>query len=111
MPNYQQSDIAGTKYTRSYQVNVQNGLSNKAITFFEEQIINLDDGSVVQQKAGNVSESLTADNASTAFPLLDPETGQVIVQGATMTYSGVYAALYSLYIHLATERDAAPDPS
>lgn len=103
MANYQETNITGTKYRRAYQVHVANGMTNKAITFQEEDVINLED-TVIQKKAGSVSKSLTSDNANTSFSIVDPVTGAD--SGQTMTYQEVYAALYGLYIHLATERDA-----
>ena len=106
MPNYQQSDVAGTKYTRAYQVNIKNGIDDKSITFYEEELINLDSNESITKKLGEISEIFTTENASSSFPMLNPETGEEIQAGATMTYSGVYTALYSLYIHLATQRDA-----
>lgn len=110
MANYQETSVTGTKYTRAYQVLVQNGLENKSITFQEEELVNLD-GTQVHNKLGSIFESFTADNANTTFDLLDPNTGASMGQGMTMTYSGVYAALYSLYMHLAVERDnAASNP-
>ena len=104
MANYQESNVAGTKYRRAYQVHVANGMTNKAITFHEEDVLNLADD-VIQQKAGSVSKALTADNANTSFSVVDPATGAD--SGQTMTYQEVYAALYGLYLHLAQERDAA----
>ena len=40
-----------------------------------------------------------------AFPLLDPATGNPV--GATLSHGEVYAVLWSLYMALAAERDAA----
>lgn len=105
MANYQESTIAGTKYKRAYQALVNNGITRKGITFHEEEIVTLDDGETITKKAGEISEAFAPDNAQKAFPMLNPETGEAI-DGATMTYEGVYVALYSLYLHLATERDA-----
>ena len=39
------------------------------------------------------------------FPLLDPSTGNPV--GPTLTHGQVYATLWSLYMALAAERDAA----
>jgi len=106
MANYQESDIAGTKYTRAYQVHVQNGMAAKAITFHEEEVINLAD-EVIQRKKGSVTAPFTSDNASTEFALVDPTTGAD--SGQAMSYQDVYVALYSLYLHLAAQRDAQAD--
>lgn len=106
MANYQESNIAGTKYRRAFQVHVQNDMQHKAITFEEEEVINLDGADVIQKKVGSVSKALTADNANTSFALINTETGEP--SGQTMTYQEVYAALYGLYLHLAVERDNNP---
>ena len=106
MANYQESNVAGTKYLRAYQVHVNNGMTNKTITFQEEEVINLDNGEVIQRKLGSVSEGFTADNASTSFNLVSPVDGSPT--GATMTYQEVYNALYSLYLHLGNIRDNTP---
>lgn len=107
MANYKETGLAGTSYVRANSVNIWNDENNKNITFQEEQVITLADGEVIRKPAGQVFSNFTAENASTAFPLLNPETGEPLVDGAQMTYEGVYAALYSLYLHLATERDSA----
>lgn len=107
MANYKETNLAGTSYIRSHRVEVVNGEVEKAIYFNEQKIINLDDGEVIRREAGSVGSEFTAENASTEFALLNPETGEVV--GAPMTYQDVYVALYSLYIHLALERDAAEE--
>lgn len=52
---------------------------------------------------GSLRVHLTADNALTSFPLLDPDTG---AQLGTATCAQVYRMLHSLYMHSAAERDA-----
>lgn len=104
MANYKETNLAGTSYVRANYVNITNEESEKFITYHEEQLINLDGGEVIRKTAGVVSAPFTAENANTEFQVLNPGTGEPIA-GATMTYADVYAALYSLYLHLATERD------
>lgn len=104
MANYQETTLAGTAYTRANGVQVSNGETSKSISFQEERVINLDDGEVIRKPAGQVWSPFTAENALTEFALLDPTTGADT--GATMTYQDLYVALYSLYLHLAAERDA-----
>lgn len=105
MANYKETNLAGTSYVRAGSLTVINGEANKSITFQEEQLINLESGDVIRKPAGQVWSPFTAENANTEFQVLNPGTGEPIA-GATMTYADVYAALYSLYLHLATERDA-----
>lgn len=107
MANYKQTTVAGSSYVRANGVTITNGEANKSIYFDEEKVINLGDGDVIRRPMGRVGSPFSAENAGTAFPLLNPETGEPLVEGAQMTYEGLYAALYSLYIHLAKGRDEA----
>lgn len=69
----------------------------------EETVINLADR-VITEHAGEIRKSV--DNLSVSFPLRNPSTNEVI-EGATMSYQDLYVGLFSLYWHLALERDAA----
>lgn len=105
--NYQETTLSGTSYIRSNSVQVANPLTGvKAISFMEEQVINLDGGEQIIRPQGGFQEPFTADNLLTEFALINPETGAPL--GSTMTYQGLYVALYSLYFALATKRDAPP---
>jgi hypothetical protein len=104
MANYKETTVSGESYIRCNEIFIFNGLQNKHITFREQELLTLGDKQITEW-AGEVGESFSPENASTAFPLLDPETGEPLVDGATMTYEGVYVALYSLYLHLAKARD------
>ena len=53
------------------------------------------DGSVIQI-------GYTDANKLTEFPMVDPTTNSVV---GSQTYEQLFASLYSLYWHLATERD------
>jgi hypothetical protein len=102
MPNYNETNVTGTKWTRSNQVRIRNPLDGiPTATFMEEEVVNLDNGERITQRASGVSERLI--DPSVSFNLLNPEDDSVI---GTMTYGQVYAALYSLYRKLAAERDA-----
>lgn len=103
MANYQETNVAGTSYVRCNKIDVDNKDVYKAITFYEEQVVNLNDGDVIRRNIDKVGSQLTVDNAATTFPVLNPETGED--SGVTMTYQDVYVALYSLYLHMAKERD------
>ncbi len=107
MPNYKESSVAGSSYVRAGSVFIDNGLINKSIAFQEQEVMTLGD-EVISKSLGLVASEFTAENQDTAFALLDPETNQQ-VDGQTMTFADVYNALYSLYLHLALERDAAAE--
>ena len=112
MANYQETEVTGTVYVRSNQIIVANPLEGvRAISYMEEQVINLSDGEQIVRSAGGFQEPFTPENAGTVFPLVNPQTGEPL--GQDMTYTGLYVALYSLYMFLAKRRDeaaAAPKP-
>ena len=104
MSLYQPSDVAGTKSTRAYRVECQNPLEGQAsITFAEQSVVNLDDGTVITKDLGNLNEVLSEENAGTEFALLNPLTGEPT--GQNMSYGQMFAVLYSLYLDLAIKRD------
>lgn len=103
MPDYKQTTISGTSWQRAWRVECENPLQGqRQITFHEEQVLNAGNQQVLTP-VGSLRVQLTADNALTSFPLLDPDTG---AQLGTATYAQVYRMLHSLYIHTATQRDA-----
>lgn len=69
----------------------------------EEQVVNLE-GESIQRQRGGVQEPFTAENAGEEFQLINPETGEQL--GATASYQETYVMMHSLYLHLATKRDA-----
>ena len=73
------------------------------IRFDEERRIALADGTSVGTPAGAIQKAFT--DPSIELPLLNPETGEPV--GQQITYGFVYAVLWSLYMTLAAERDAA----
>jgi hypothetical protein len=108
MANYNEQQVSGTSYTRAFSVVVSNGLNKKSIQFEEEDIFVLDDEQISRQLSGMVSEVFDDENAGTEIPLRNPVTGEPT--SSTMTYQDIYVGLYSLYLKLALERDAQPDP-
>ena len=105
MPDYKETTVAGTAYTRAHQVVIANpSVGTKAVSFYEEQVINLADEQIIRQQGG-VQEPFTADNANEEFALVNPIDGTPL--GLTMEYKDVHVALHSLYYHVASKRDAA----
>lgn len=103
MPDYKQTAVTGTSWQRAWRVECENPLSGKReVIFHEEQVLNAADQQI-RTPVGSLRVPLTADNALTSFPLLDPDTG---AQLGTATYAQVYRMLHSLYMHSATQRDA-----
>lgn len=105
MPNYKEVALEGTAYTRCGRVTIENSLVYKMITFNEETVAFFDDGrSIVKPEDAVLTRYLNAENAGTSVAILDPETNEA--SGARMSYAEIYNMLYSLYIHVAAERDA-----
>lgn len=104
MSNYNETNILGTKYRRAYQVTMQNGLNKEKYVRFAEEDVILVEGDTIHQQAGGISEPFTEENSATSVPLLNPEDGSPL--GGSITYQEIYVAIYSLYLHLASIRDA-----
>ena len=107
MQNYKETTVAGTSYVRSNEVTIRNVLNGyKGIMYCEEEVSVLGE-KVMREGVGAIHQEFTPENASTEFPLLNPETNEPI--GGTATFQDVYVLLFSLYYHLAAQRDAAAE--
>jgi hypothetical protein len=107
MPNYQESAVAGTSWTRACRVICENPLSGQGLSagFVEERVVSMGADQQMTQPMGVLTEPFSAANMGEVFNLLDPATGAVI---GTSTYGAVFMQLHSLYYHVAAKRDAAP---
>jgi hypothetical protein len=105
MPNYRETTSSGTSYTRAHTVIINNDLNWKNIEFQEERVFVLDGGETLNQRGGHLGCEFTPEAAATTFAVLDPETGSDL--GVTSSYGEVYALLFSIYMHMVTERDDA----
>lgn len=102
MSDYRETSIAGTSYTRGRSLYFENPAnSNPSLLIREETVINLADRTIYEP-AGEIRKVVT--DLSVEFPLRNPLTNEVI-EGATMSYQDLYVGLFSLYWHLALERD------
>jgi len=103
MAEYQQTDVAGSQYQRGRSLYFENPLgAEPSLLVREERVINLGSRQILEP-AGEILK--TVEDLSVVFPLRNPETGEEL--GSQLTFQDVYVALYSLYWHLATERDTA----
>lgn len=110
MAKYKEQTASGETWVRSSQITVDNQLSqNPRINFKEERAVALGPDEVVTKPVGVLSESMTADNLSEMFSLINPETGEEIPEQLG-TYQQVQVFLHSLYIHMAKKRDRGPQP-
>lgn len=102
--DYKFSSVAGTSYTRGRSLYFENPLnSTPSLLIREEVVTNLTDR-VIVESAGEIRK--VVNDLSVSFPLRNPQTNEII-EGASMTYQDLYVGLFSLYWHLALERDAA----
>lgn len=104
MPEYPETVASSTSSRRMFAAHLQvprNNPAGRAIVFEEEQVI------VIGTKTtASVSGSVGGPLVPTdTFALLNPNTG--VATGATATHLDLYRLLYSLYVDLATKRDAA----
>ncbi len=104
MADYKESLISGKKWQRCNRIQIENPYNgSKYINMVEEEIADIGDGIMVNTPKGNIIEPF-ADPAA-VVNLINPETGESL--GSTVTYQDIYVILHSLYIQLATQRDAA----
>ena len=102
--DYKQATITGDSWQRCLHIEINNPSgATPSIRFDEERRIALADGTSIGTPAGSIHKDFT--DPAVEFPLLDPSTGNPV--GATISHGEVYAILWSLYMALAAERDAA----
>ena len=106
MPNYNETTITGTAWTRCHQIVIDNtrGLP-PTVRFDEEEVISLADREL-RKPLGALA---LAFDPARIIPLVNPATG--LPTGAHTTYADAYALLYSAYIAAANDRDAAQAPA
>lgn len=98
-------------YTRASDIMINNPLPSSGlppqIRFNEERAVISPDGGLRSLGGfhGVCGMELTHDNGNNKFPLLNPETGEVIGESS---YLDVQVLLYSLYKHATHLRDTAP---
>ena len=103
--NYKEMNGQATKWRRACVVTISNPLNRTPTVAFQEQDVLSFDGehTVLPGQPGSVS---TTFDPAGSIALLNPETGEPL--GQSLPQSTLYVALYSLYMHLAAQRDAQP---
>lgn len=105
MPNYNESNVNSTSYQRAKSATISNVYGqNPEIMFNEELVVVLPEGQAAHRDLGNVFGTFTPENKDTTFTLIDQATGNA--SSNTMTFGELYNAIRSLYLYLATKRDA-----
>lgn len=107
MPNYKETSITGTSYTRAHKVVCDNSEDERRIQFFEQRVFALPGGERMVVPSGACAQALTPDNGGTEFVLRDSNGDPT---SETRTYADAYIMLMSLYYHVAAERDASLAP-
>ena len=108
--NYKEENV--DIYTRAVQVLINNPVQadiDPSIKFFEEKVKVEGDNTVSLGMDGSVLHAHYTDlNKDTEFNLLNPEDNSVV---GTQTYEQFFLSLYSLYWHMALDRDSiSPEP-
>jgi len=102
MPDYKETAVTGKKWQRCNVVHIDNPYNAQpTVTFAEEEVASVGNETFIKP----ADQIHFAFDPSVVIQLRDPGTGELT--GQTMTGADIYAALYSLYIQSALERDAA----
>jgi hypothetical protein len=108
MPDYKETQVAGSSYRRGYKMTFFNNFNAAPrVLIDEEDVFVLDannEAQVIRQPAGNISRIV--DDFTKTLYLRNPVDGSKLE--ATISYGELYQSLYSLYWHLAEERDIVP---
>lgn len=100
MPNYNETNVSGTEYSRCYEISIINPLDlTPIVQFKEEKVTNLGDRTFKEMSR---IIGVPFDPAK-VITLLDSTTG--IPTGSTITMGEVYEIMYSAYIQEATALD------
>jgi len=103
MTDYCETNVTGTSYKRGRSMTFENPhKGTPSLLIREENVINIGER-CIYELAGEIRKSV--DDFSVMFPLRNPQTNEMI-PGAEMSYEQLYVGLFSLYWHLALERDA-----
>ena len=101
---YKEQTSTTTSYVRAREIRINNNLSGQSLTFLEEKLTTLSDGTVESANFGTINEDFTPENAGETFDLLNPLTGEPL--GSSASYTDLQVMLFSLYFHLTAKRDA-----
>jgi hypothetical protein len=106
MPNYNESIVTGSEYTRCNTICITNPYGKTpSVQFGEERAAVLGADRVIFEPLGSISEAF---DPAKVIPLLDPNTG--LPTGVEATYGDVYIMIFSAYLAAAKARDAAAVP-
>lgn len=103
MNDYRQSLVSGSTYQRGRSLYFENPRNaTRSLLVREERVTVLADREIAEF-SGEIRKNVT--DLTVEFPLRNPVDNELI--GQTATYQDLYVLLFSLYWHLAEERDAS----
>lgn len=108
MTEYKESSVAGTSYKRGRSLYFENPRNNIPALLIREELVTILTDREIIEPAGEILKNIT--DLSISFPLRNPQTNEII-ENLSMTYQDLYVGLFSLYWHLAEERDQINQPS
>lgn len=101
MSTYAETTVTGQVWQRCSQIVIDNPRhATPTVRFEEERVVSLDTGDELRKPAAGITQDF---DPALVVPLRNPVTGELT--GASISYSDVYAILYSAYIAAATARD------
>lgn len=103
MADYKETTKSMTCWQRCYRITIENPYGAMPTVRFDEEMRTNIDGQTVASVTGCITRDF--DDPKHVFALRNPATGDPT--GIEMTHGDVYAVLWSLYMSLAAERDAA----
>ena len=100
---YQQTDVQGTTHKRGRSITFENPYNAiPSVYVAEERVIDLGDKKITES-SGAIIKNIYPELLNTEFPLLNPLNNEPL--GPNASYQQLYVMLFSLYWHLAQERD------
>lgn len=108
--NHIESNIAGDKYRRAKTVVLNNPKGGtKSITYAQEDVINLLDGTSAFSDTGSLVVALTDDIMTKKIDMINPATGDILGQKTVAEMvNTAFVFLHSLYIHQENLQNAQP---
>ena len=105
--DYRQSSVSGSTYQRGRSLYFENPRNEPPSLLIREERVTVLADREITEFVGEIRKNVT--DLTVAFPLRNPLDNERIGQSAT--YQDLYVLLFSLYWHLAEERDAFVPPS
>lgn len=104
MADYKEQTISGQQWQRVWRVECDNKLGGqRRITYYEETAVKVGDHVITSPISKTLVKPFDATTEGDTFDLVHPMTGETV---GTMTEQALFIALFSHYLHTASQRDA-----